>query len=399
MMMQTLAILHDAYRELNAKKLFWIVLALSGVVVLAFAALGLNEEGIELLWWTIPVAIFNTDVMSEETFYKLTFHNLGIGLWLTWIATILALVSTASIIPDFISSGSIDLMLSKPIGRLRLFFTKYIAGLLFVTLQVAVFTICSFLVIGIRGGAWESSLFLAIPIVVLFFSYLFSVCVLLGMLTRSTIAALLLTILAWFLIFAVGSTENIFLQLRIEREMRVVAGAQQVEVRRQRVVDIERDLLELQEVEPPAASDAEREEALAEERQQLEERLERMRVQLSTKETQLEKAHKSEATWSRVHWYSYLGKTLLPKTSETVELLDRVLIATEDMEGFIRSQREQSPAFTTGDDEIAVNPIDVGWELQKRIRARSLTWVVGTSLGFEAVMLGLAGWIFCRRDF
>ena len=32
-------------------------------------------------------------------------------------------------------------------------------------------------------------------------------------------------------------------------------------------------------------------------------------------------------------------------------------------------------------------------------RSRSLGWVVGTSLGFEAAVLALSAWIFCRRDF
>src|SRR6185437_5144958 len=96
-----------------------------------------------------------------------------------------------------IGGGSIDLYLAKPIGRARLFLTKYLAGLLFVTLQVVVISVGSFFVLGLRGHDWEPGLFWAIPIVVCFFSYLFAVCVLLGVKTRSTIAALLLTILCW----------------------------------------------------------------------------------------------------------------------------------------------------------------------------------------------------------
>jgi hypothetical protein len=30
---------------------------------------------------------------------------------------------------------------------------------------------------------------------------------------------------------------------------------------------------------------------------------------------------------------------------------------------------------------------------------RSLAWVLGTSLLFEAVVLALAGWLSCRRDY
>jgi len=35
----------------------------------------------------------------------------------------------------------------------------------------------------------------------------------------------------------------------------------------------------------------------------------------------------------------------------------------------------------------------------KDFNRRSLFWVVGTSLIFEGVMLSLAAFIFCRRDF
>ena len=36
-MRQTLALLIDAYRDLNSRKLFWITLIISGFVIIAFA--------------------------------------------------------------------------------------------------------------------------------------------------------------------------------------------------------------------------------------------------------------------------------------------------------------------------------------------------------------------------
>ena len=92
-MTQTLAIFLDAYRELNARKLFWITLILSGVVVLAFAMIGINEKGLRLIVWDVTFPL-NTTIMSREVFYKTLFVNLGIAFWLAWLATILALVST-----------------------------------------------------------------------------------------------------------------------------------------------------------------------------------------------------------------------------------------------------------------------------------------------------------------
>ena len=172
-MRQTVALFVDAYRELNHRRLFWVTIVLSGLVVAAFAAIGNDEEGLTILHWSIPFPFVSTNFIPRADFYKFTFAQLGVGYWLGWIATIIGLVSTASIFPDFVDRGSIDLMLSKPIGRTRLFFTKFLTGLLFAGLQVTVFTLASFLVIGLRGGDWEPWIFISIPLVLLFFSYLF----------------------------------------------------------------------------------------------------------------------------------------------------------------------------------------------------------------------------------
>ncbi|MEC9233340.1 MAG: hypothetical protein VX403_05470, partial [Planctomycetota bacterium] len=210
-MIQTLALLHAAYRELNARKLFWITLGLSGLVIAAMASIGLNEQGLSVLWWQFDLALLNTQFMPVDVFYKMIFAELVVPYWLAWIATILGLVSTSSIFPDMVSGGSIDVLLSKPISRSRLFLTRYLTGLLFMTLQVTVFATLAFLVIGLRGGAWEPWIFITIPLVVLFFSYLFCFCAVMGLLTRSTIASLLLTLLFWFFIFGVNSAEGITL--------------------------------------------------------------------------------------------------------------------------------------------------------------------------------------------
>jgi len=38
-------------------------------------------------------------------------------------------------------------------------------------------------------------------------------------------------------------------------------------------------------------------------------------------------------------------------------------------------------------------------EMARVISHRSVAWVLGTSLAFEAVVLAAAAWIFCRRDY
>jgi ABC-type transport system involved in multi-copper enzyme maturation permease subunit len=394
MMTQTLAIFHDAYRELNSKKLFWIVMAISALVIAVFASLGINQEGLMFLRWTIP-SIFNTNLMTPSVFYKeFLFAEWGIKIWLTWIATVLALVSTAGLIPEFISSGSIELSLSKPIGRFRLFITKYMAGLMFVTLQVAAFSLGAFLVIGLRGKVWEPRIFLAIPIVVALFSYLYSICVLLGVLTRSTIASLLLTLLAWFFFFI----------LHIADAGIIMNQVTQIEVRRDRLVQQIKDLEQKKSAndakiaenkdapeKTPAAPD-EKAAAPVESNKELADALAK---EQGTVKDQLAAAEKELKPWMLASRIAFGVKTLFPKTNETKDLLGRTLKtqAEIDKQKELESKLPNNPMFGGPEQRL------VAKKIQEKLQSRSLGWVLGTSLTFEALVLLLAGFIFCRRDF
>ena len=213
---QTLAIFIDAYRELNAKKLFWITLVLSLLLVIALALFGVSPTGVKFLHWEFPIP-------TPELYYKaVLLKYFVVDLWLTWAASVLALISTGGIFPDFLSGGAIDLYLCKPMSRPRLFLTKYVSGLMFVGLQVSFVSVGIFFVVGFRISDWRPSIFLAIPLVLCFFSYIYSVCVLLGVMTRSTVAAILLTVLVWIVFFSIRFFEPQILQFQYanERESR-----------------------------------------------------------------------------------------------------------------------------------------------------------------------------------
>jgi len=362
-LISTYGMLVDAYRELNHKKLFWISLIVSAVVVAAIAIVGINEKGLTFLHWQLDSPEFSTLIFSKGSFYKWVFVTLGIKLWLAWAATILALVSTASIFPDFLTGGAIDLWLSKPISRLRLFLTKYAFGLLFVALQVTVFTSLCWLVLGLRGGVWEPRIFLAIPIVLCFFSYLFAFSTLFGVVTRSTIAALLLTVGVWFMLFLVNSAEggiNAFLK---NAESQLVNTGKRIAIQEKRPTPNESRLAQLRE-----------------EQESWESAVGRLR------------------TW---HSIFYNIKTVVPKTDETIELLDRKLIDLSDVPGMNYEapepiveddtvERRRRPGEFSPEAQIAV--------LEER-RSRSVGWIIGTSMGFQALVLALAAWVFCRRDY
>jgi ABC-type transport system involved in multi-copper enzyme maturation permease subunit len=355
-MTQTGAIFLEAYRNLNSKKLFWLVLILSGLVVAAFACVGINQHGVKILVWQFDNDFLNSNQYPADQFYKGMFVQIGIGIWLAWLATILALISTAGIFPDLMTSGSIDLLVSKPIGRLRLFLTEYVAGLLFATLQVTIFTTACFLVIGLRGGVWEPGLFLAIPLVVCFFSYLFAVCVFLGVVTRSTVAALLLTLLFWFGISMVGAAERTLLMAKTMQHHGANIAAH-----------VEKDA-----GKPKAAKGPKSREPTP---------------PADTTPATPEEPSTASRALSIAHSVAYGIKTVLPKTADTIELLQRSLIEIAKLP----KQPADSPearAALAAQKEI----IDV-------IYGRSIAWIIGTSLAFETVVLAFAALVFCRRDY
>jgi len=387
---QTWSLLVDAYRELNTKKLFWITMLLSGLVVVAFALIGNNAEGLTIAGYTIEIPFLSTAVIPTETLYKLTFTNLGIGIWLTWIATVLALVSTSSMFPDFIAGGSIETTLSKPISRGRLFLTKYFTGLLFVGMQVAVFATACFLVIGIRGKAWEPAIFLAVPVVLIFFSYLFSVCTLLGLLTRSTIASLLLTLLFWFFLFCLNITDGFIQQFSTINQVRLEGMPARIERAETRARA--RYQNEWREANTPEGASQEEIDALIppqptpEELEQQSESLRNLREEFAT-------IQKNRPRWDLASNVSFGVKTFFPKTQETIALLERWMVDLADL---------PKPPAQEPDDfgpMAGVNQGEVQQRMLEQARSRSVWWILGTSLAFEGVVLLLAMRIFKRRDF
>lgn len=379
---QTWALLVAAYRELNARKLFWLSIVLSGLVVLSIGALGLDEDGITIFAWTLESPFFNSAVVAPETFYKLLFSNLGVQFWLGLGATILALVSTAGIIPDLVTAGTIDMMVSKPVGRTRLFLTKYATGLLFTALQVTVFTVACFLVIGVRGGAWEPGLLIAIPLVVLFYSYLYCVCALVGLLTRSTVASLLLTMIFWFMVFGVQSAEQLVSVGRTASRLELEAISHDLDAERAH----------------PEGADA---------------------LEVERLEEELAAQRSDDDTWQLVYAPISWLSTVLPKTGETLSLLERSMEDVAAMPALreeVRAERRAERRRERGEDarprpddgagpggEIFGSSRVGGREIEDTVAderaARSELYVIGTSLGFEAFILAIACWRFRRRDF
>jgi hypothetical protein len=378
--------LRDAYLELNSKRMFWIVLILSAIVMGAFGVIGVTPFGLSFAGYE-----WDTPFVPPKSQYKLLFSYMMIDWWLTWAVLILALISTAGIFPDFLSGGSIDLFISKPISRLRLFLTKYFTGMLFAFLQVSVFAVAAFFIVGWRGKIWEPRLFMAIPIVLALFSYLYGISVLLGVLTRSTIATLLLTILFWAIIGGMHYSET-----RLQAFKNIY---------NRRIETIDRQLAEMDSAPPttePTTQAATSSIPIPQVRGFARFLGIRPAPPRTTNRDRL--VERKESTLRDLNFFGFWTRlaypihVILPKTSETADMLDRELMTSDEYLELLEGKRDEiQQRFRRQVSEQDIFYVNDEVELIRRARSKKVT--ILSSLGFEFVVVGLAAWVFCRRDF
>ena len=66
---------------LGASGLFWVALAISGLVVAIFGVVGIRYDTVTVLNWETPVHFVYLSLITPATFYKLLFVNLGVSYW------------------------------------------------------------------------------------------------------------------------------------------------------------------------------------------------------------------------------------------------------------------------------------------------------------------------------
>ncbi len=369
-----LAILRESWLTLQAEKLFKLVLGLNLLVIVAYASIGFDDTGVSLFFGLSHVdsEYVHAGTPLARTLYLGIYSAFIVNLWLAWAASILALISTSSIFPSFLKEGAVELVMSRPTRRATIFFVKYIGGLLFVAVQVGIFTIGAFLAAGWRIDVWDPMIFLAIPLVTLFYSYLFCINVLAGIITRSTLTALLVTLLFWFGTFSIHMVDDVLSTRMIEFE----ETADRAEKR----------IVELKAEHKAAAAENDTAEA-----DDAEHWMQGPQKEAETARTAIDQL---------APWETVVGiiRTTMPETDRTLNLLHRELERNSDMSlvdlmagrGF-EDENEQTQEM----DEYEV----AGRRKMKEENEIPAWRIIGKSLIFEVIVLGLALWIFQRRDY
>lgn len=132
----------------------------------------------------------------------------GASFVMTWfvgaIGVLVAILVTSPIVPQMFDPGSLHLLLSKPISRWLLFLAKFCGGCAFIFICASYLVTGLWMILGVRFGVWDPKLLLGIPIYLFVFAIYYSVSSLFGVVYRSPIVCIVLTIVFWGMCFIVG---------------------------------------------------------------------------------------------------------------------------------------------------------------------------------------------------
>jgi len=110
----------------------------------------------------------------------------------------LAVFSSSSFIPKMLEKGSIDLLLSKPVSRSQIIWGKFYGGVLIVLLNIAYLVIGIWFLIGFKFGVWDVEFLYSIFSITFAFALLYSLIILIGILTQSSGLAMMVSYLIFF---------------------------------------------------------------------------------------------------------------------------------------------------------------------------------------------------------
>lgn len=124
----------------------------------------------------------------------------GLGI----LAVFVAIVVTSPMIPDTFRSGSLHLLLSKPISRVWLYLAKFFGGCIFVLVNITFVMIGLYFIAGLRFEIWNMGLLVCIPILMFVFIIFYSVSALVGLIWGNAIVCVVACMLFWLACFSLG---------------------------------------------------------------------------------------------------------------------------------------------------------------------------------------------------
>jgi ABC-2 type transport system permease protein len=183
--------IEDVMREAAAR---WTLVAyffLSTLFIIIFAS-AINLDIVDGALAGAKLFGKEVDMRDSVSIEKLVLgFETGFSVFLYFICTFLAVFATAHLVPRMQEKGTVDLYLARPVSRVRLLLSRYVAGLILAGSNVIYLMGSIWAIVAWKTGVMNPRFILAGAIIFLIIAVLLAFAFLIGVVTSSTAVSIM----------------------------------------------------------------------------------------------------------------------------------------------------------------------------------------------------------------
>jgi ABC-type transport system involved in multi-copper enzyme maturation permease subunit len=219
------ASIQEVFREAAARWTLLAYFALSSLFILVFgAAVNLDVVNGALAGARLfgrPIEMGGESVSIDKL--VLGFES-GFSAFLYLVGTFLALFATAHLVPRLQEKGTIDLYLSRPVGRVPLLLSRYAGGLLLAAANLVYLIGAMWLIVVWKTRVFHPRFLLSGVVILFGIATLMAFAFLIGVVTSSTGVSLMATYAVFFFSAILVAHDKIAAAVSTETTARIVNG-------------------------------------------------------------------------------------------------------------------------------------------------------------------------------
>ena len=219
------ASVEEVFREASARWTLLAYFALSSLFILLFAA-AVNLDIVDGALAGAKLFGKEVDLGSE----KIDMDRLVLGFetgfsgFLYMLGTFLALFATAHLVPRLQEKGTVDLYLSRPVGRTKLLLSRYAGGLLLAAANLLYLMGSIWAIVVWKTGIAHPRFLLGGVVILFAIATLLAFAFLVGVATSSTAVSLMVTYAVFFFAAVLSAHEKIAAAVSSETSAGIIRG-------------------------------------------------------------------------------------------------------------------------------------------------------------------------------
>ena len=216
-----MANIEDVMREAAAR---WTLVAyffLSSIFILIFAS-AINLDIVDGALAGAKLFGKQVEVSGSMSVEKLVLgFESGFSGFLYFLCTFLAIFATAHLVPRMQEKGTIDLYLSRPVSRVKLILSRYIAGLILAGSNVLYLITSIWMIVAWKTHVFHPRFFLAGLVILFLIATLLAFAFLIGVITSSTAVSIMATYGIFF--FGIMLAGHARIEAAVSKEWQAIA--------------------------------------------------------------------------------------------------------------------------------------------------------------------------------